>query len=67
MSSTASLLRSEMPRPSIDTVSLPAGDALRIRVTLDLNTGSSSSTIHETIYFVTVGRTTWAILGVSLG
>jgi len=52
---------------STDTVSLPAGEALRVRVTLHVDTRSSKATVHETIYFVTEGRTTWAILGVSVG
>ena len=46
---------------------LPAGDALRVGVTLTINGASSSGTVDETLYFVTVGRTTWGIIGVSVG
>jgi hypothetical protein len=49
------------------TVTLPAGDALRVGVTLGINTGTKSGTVHETLYFVNVGRTTWAIVGASVG
>jgi hypothetical protein len=46
---------------SVDTVTLAAGPALRVQVTLEVNTSSASGTVHESIYFVTVGRTTWLI------
>ena len=51
---------------SIDMVTLPAGPALRVQVSLEINASETSGTVRETIYFVTVGRTTWAILGVSV-
>ena len=50
-----------------DTVTLPAGTALRTGFTLDINAGASSTSVSETIYLVTVGRTSWAIFGVSVG
>jgi hypothetical protein len=52
---------------SVDQVTLPAGDALRATLTLDISGGLSSGTVHETIYFVTVGRTTWIIFGATVG
>lgn len=51
-----------------DTVTLPAGDALKVQLTLSLNVpGSSSASVQEVIFFVKVGPTTWGILGVALG
>jgi hypothetical protein len=52
---------------SVDKVTLPAGDALRATLTLDINAAASSGAVHETIYFATVGRTTWIIFGVAVG
>jgi hypothetical protein len=49
-----------------DPVTLPAGPAFRVQVTLEINAAATSGTVRETIYFVTVGRTTWAILGVTV-
>jgi len=51
---------------STDPVTLPAGPALRLQVTLEVNASETSGTVHETIYFVTVGRTTWAVVGVTV-
>jgi hypothetical protein len=50
-----------------DPVSLPAGDGLRVGVTLTINGTSSTGTVDETLFFVTVGRTTWGVIGVSVG
>jgi hypothetical protein len=52
---------------SVDKVTLPAGDALRATLTLDLNSADSSGAVHETIYLVTVGRTSWIIFGATAG
>jgi hypothetical protein len=50
------------------TVTLSAGDALRVSLTLDVNTpGRGTATVSETIFFVQAGGTTWGIIGVSLG
>jgi hypothetical protein len=50
-----------------DTTTIPAGEALRVGVTLNINAGATSGSVTETLYFVTVGRTTWAVIGVSVG
>jgi hypothetical protein len=51
-----------------DTVDLPAGQALRVALTLSLNAPNSSNIdVNETLFFVQVGHTTWGIVGVSLG
>jgi hypothetical protein len=52
---------------TLDTVTLPAGDALRVGVTLGINTGTNSGTVNETLFFVNVGRTTWVVVGASVG
>lgn len=50
-----------------DTVSLRAGDALKVTLTLNLTAaGGSAVHVQEVIFFVKVGSTTWGILGVSL-
>jgi hypothetical protein len=51
----------------IDEVTLPAGDALRASGSFDINAGTSTKTVDETLYFVSVGRTTWVIVGVTVG
>lgn len=52
---------------STDTVTLSAGDALKVSLTLDLTaTNPSAPSVNEVIFFVKVGSTTWGILGVSL-
>ncbi len=48
-------------------VTLPAGKALRVSLSLAINTSSSSGTVNETLFFLNVGSTTWAIVGVSVG
>jgi len=52
---------------STDIVTLPVGDALRVKLTIDLNVPNSSASVQEVIFFVKVGPTVWGILGVSLG
>jgi|GEM_PF-4161230 len=50
-----------------DTVRLPAGKGLRVGVSLSINTGSATGEVNETLFFVKIGRTTWGIVGASVG
>jgi hypothetical protein len=52
---------------SISNVSLPAGDALRVALSIDVNGEVTSGVVHEVLYFVTIGDTTWGIIGASVG
>jgi hypothetical protein len=61
------LLAAGASNVTTENVTLPAGDALRLGVTLNINTPNQTGTVNETLYFVQVGRTTWGIIGASVG
>jgi hypothetical protein len=52
---------------SVDHASIPAGEALRVALSIDVNGEVTSGTVHEVLYFVSVGNTTWGIIGASVG
>jgi hypothetical protein len=52
---------------SVNNVSIPAGNALRVALSIDVNGEVTSGTVHEVLHFVTVGETTWGIIGASVG
>ncbi len=65
-------LKSELESDGASNISiakkkLPAGDALRVALTVDVNGSNTTGTVNEVLYFVNVGHTTWVMVGASVG